>query len=340
MKVLLIGGGTGGHILPLKNLAEALLRKHAEVEIVVADSPLDRAMIQQNFSGIPIHFFKTGKIRRYFSLQNVVDAFLILKAVIAAKNLLKKTKPDVLFFKGGFVGFPFFVAVKFLMRFKGKIYSHESDISAGVLTKMVEKISHQTFRNFGNSAFPLFYTPPLRGRAEKPQQKGKNVLLLGGSQGAGFLNNLSLQCHDKLLEKYAVTLLTGRGKKVAIRHDNFEQFELLPASEIAEKISESDLVISRGGANSLLEIIYAKKQSIIIPLPSVARNHQLLNAKYFEKKGLCRVLEERHATSANLLKTIMEVLNDKKMRTALDKYDLHNAAGKIAEKMMGRRIEG
>ena len=70
-KILLIGGGTGGHIFPLRNLVDALIKKNAEVEIIVSDSPLDRKIIAENFADTSVHFFQAGKIRRYLSWKNI-----------------------------------------------------------------------------------------------------------------------------------------------------------------------------------------------------------------------------------------------------------------------------
>jgi len=337
MKILLIGGGTGGHILPLKPLVDELLKKKVEVKLVVANAPLDKALIKQNFQELPlknIYFFQAGKIRRYLSFQNLLDFFRIIGSFWTAKKLLQKIRPDVIFFKGGFVGFPFLIATKFLLRFKGKIYCHESDISAGILTKLASRFSDKTFSNFGTNPSPLFFTPPHQGSGLKSLHKRKNILILGGSQGAEFLNKLSLHCHDNWLEKYDITLVSGKGKQIQKCHDNFHQFELLPAKEIAKKIQESDLVISRGGANSLLEIIFAQKPSIIIPLPSVARNHQFFNAQYFAKKGLCKILDQRNLTPEKFLETIEKTLEDTQIISTLKKYKLENSAQKIVEEIL------
>ena len=111
-KVLLIGGGTGGHIFPLRNLIDELVKKGAEVELIVSDSDLDKKIIAENFTGLPVHFFSAGKIRRYVSWKNFTDPFKIIGSCWKALQLLKEINPDIIFFKGGFVGFPFLVARK------------------------------------------------------------------------------------------------------------------------------------------------------------------------------------------------------------------------------------
>ena len=155
MKALLIGGGTGGHILPLVPLMHEFKKKGVHIEAVVADAPLDRALVKQSFPDIPVHFFRAEKIRRYWSWKNILAPFAILASIHRACAVLKDVKPDIIFFKGGFVGFPFLVATRIKYR-KIALFSHESDISAGALTNLARKWCKQTFESFGTPPLPLY----------------------------------------------------------------------------------------------------------------------------------------------------------------------------------------
>ncbi len=343
-KIWLIGGGTGGHIYPLRNLADELLHQKAEVNLILADQTLDRKIAKDDFSDLKIHFLRTGKIRCYLSLKNISDLFLILKAFFRARKLLKESPPDVLFFKGGFVCFPIILAAKSL-RLPAKRFSHESDISSGRFGKWLEKQCHKTFRNFDTKApYPLFFCPrsQSKGLEKAPIQipsfpegiqtfSNLHILIFGGSQGAAFINLSFSSNAETLLEKYKITLLTGSDKKIKLKHKNFTQYETLPAPELAEKIDDADLIISRGGANSLFEILNAQKPSIIIPLPSVARNHQYHNAKHFADQDLCVLLEQNKQTSEQLPKIIQTTLENKKLQQNLKTASIQNAASEIAQ---------
>jgi UDP-N-acetylglucosamine--N-acetylmuramyl-(pentapeptide) pyrophosphoryl-undecaprenol N-acetylglucosamine transferase len=344
-KVLLIGGGTGGHVFPLRNLVDELIKKGASVEIVVADQVLDRKIVKENFSDVSVSFLKTGKIRRYISWKNFIDIFHIIKSIKVAFKILKRIHPDIIFFKGGFVGFPFWMALTFCMKFHGKIYTHESDISPGILTKLVKKRAKIHFESFSKkNPMPLFFvsqnkklsshslSPPLEISSKGTHTK--HILVFGGSQGSCFLNEMIFSLHKKLLEKYHITLISGVGKKIKLHHPNFSQYEFISAYNLSQKISTSSLIIARGGANSLFEIIAAKKPSIIIPLPSVARNHQMLNARFFENQNLCAVLPEKNDTIHILPQKIEFVFQDKKMRQSLSQSNIKNSAGIIAEKII------
>ena len=331
MKILLIGGGTGGHILPLVPLTRELKKQKIEIQLVVADAPLDRALVADNFNTIPVHFFLADKIRRYMSWKNIFAPFRILESVQQANILIESIQPDAIFFKGGFVGFPFLVAAR--MHHKDvQLFAHESDISPGALTKLAKKWCHYIFESFGTPPRPLYYSPdqkivqettPLK-KKEKPQ-----LLVLGGSLGAQWINEtLEKECND-ICDKFDVFLVSGKRKQIQCSAPNFEQTELLPANELSKKLRESDIVVSRAGANSLFEIIAAKKPSVIIPLPSAARDHQRKNAQWFEEKGLCHVLEQD--SKKTLLSALLEVQNDTVMTDNLHTSSLKNAASDIAE---------
>ena len=332
-KILLIGGGTGGHILPLKNLADELLALGAKVDLVVSDQALDRKIVEANFDNkkTPVHYFRTGKIRRYFSFQNFVDFFRIIGSIFTARKMLKEKKPDVLFFKGGFVGFPFLMAAKYLLRFEGKIYSHESDTVSGVMTRLASKYADAVFYSFGDEPRPLFYVPE---RLLTPEiSRGltiRKILILGGSQGAEFLNKLFDQNKKSLCGKYHVTLVCGLGKEIDFQHSNFQQFPFLSADEYATQIQGADFIISRAGSSSLFEIVCARRPSVIVPLPSAAQNHQVKNAEFFQKQNLCHVLTQDEKAAGKFVKIIEEAMTDEKMKAALQNCTIKNAAQEIA----------
>ena len=365
MKILLVGGGTGGHVLSLRNLVDCLVAKGAEVVLLVADQDLDRRIVDENFGDVSVLYLKTGKLRRYFSWENFSDAFLVLRSVFVARGLIKDFGPDVVFFKGGFVGFPVFVALRFLMFYKGRIFSHESDAVPGLVTRFVGRFADRVFCSFGEGALPLFYVAakgsspkdlnqhdrlgagcnpapaslPLNGAptlAKKNLGVGRNptpanILILGGSQGALFLNGL-VERFPGLCEKYAVTLVSGVGKKVSFVHENFRQFEFLSAVDYSREIADSDLVISRAGATSLFEIVAAGKPSIVIPLPGAAQDHQRKNAAYFEGMGVCRVVEEE-GVGEGFVAVVGEVLVDESVKRALGDVGVGSGAGGICEEL-------
>ena len=341
-KILLIGGGTGGHIMPLYPLATELIKNGHQVDLIVNDHELDRQIIKDSFglnsSQFKTYYFRAFKIHYHFSFQSFTNAFKILGSILKAKKIIKNLNPDVIFFKGGFVGFPFLLALKYLSRFKGRIYLHESDIVTGTLGKYFEKSADKVFRNFGRNATPLFYDKKLK-KTETKSGELQNILIFGGSQGAEFLNKLIEQNQDALLQKYNIKLVTGIRDKIKASPKNknlnkltgrLEQFDLLPQEEIIQAIHDSDLVITRA-SGSIFQILSAQKKSLLIPLPTSARDHQRLNAEYFKEQKLAYTLEQKHLTDEVFVNTINQILKDEKLAKNLKSFNLQSCEALITQ---------
>lgn len=333
MKILLIGGGTGGHILPLAPLVREFKKEKIEVELIVADAPLDRALVKQSMNDVSTHYFHADKIRRYLSWSNFIAPFKILSSIQRAHKLLLEIKPDAILFKGGFVGFPFLVAAR-TRHSSIRLFSHESDITPGALTKLAKRWCHYTFESFGTPPRPLYYSPTKNITSLKHCLKaGKpRLLVLGGSLGAQWINNqVEKHCHD-ICKTFNVLLISGQGKQIKCNDKDFKQVELLPAADLAKELQQADVVLSRAGANSLFEIIAAKKSSVIVPLPSAARDHQRKNAYWFAKQELCHVLKQD--SRENLLEALLKAKSDNVMTTNLKKSSIKNAAPEIVEEIL------
>ena len=341
-KILLVGGGTGGHIFPLYNLVNSLISEGAETHLIVNDSFLDKKIVQKTFTqtSLNTHYLKAHKLHYHFSFSNFINWFKILQSFWAARKMIHQIQPDVIFFKGGFVGFPILIAAKWLTNFKGKIYLHDSDILPGALSKLFSKYADQTFSNFGDEPHPLFYWPETEpGLTKKTTNQARalpQILIFGGSQGAQFINELILNNVDKLCKKYRIVLVAGPNK-LPDRHPgldpestNLEIHEFLDQEKLIEQIFCSSLVIARAGA-SMFQVLAAKKPMIAIPLPTAARNHQYHNAQYFNDKGLCYLLEQNNKTQEKFLSMIEKIMNDKKLSTQLEKFTVESKADEITQ---------
>lgn len=340
-KILLIGGGTGGHILPLHPLVEALLEKNNYVELIVNDSNLDKTVIGSSFKiGDPKFntiYFKAFKIHYHFNLQSFINTFKILGSIWRAHKLLKKSSPDLIFFKGGYVGFPFLLAIKYLRGYKGEVYLHESDIIPGTLGRFFAKSSDKIFSNFGINAQPLFYESKNLSKFTNKKKKSKfaKILIFGGSQGAKFINHLIIKNIETLVESYEIILVTGPNQVLPeFKHPghNFTMHEFMEQEDLLKYISESDIVITRAGA-SIFQILALQTKAILIPLPTSARDHQRLNAEYFAKKGLVKHLPQNKQTHEKLLNAISETLSNTSMTEKLKKTSISSHAKEIAKEI-------
>ncbi len=243
-----------------------------------------------------------GKLRRYFSWQNFLDVFRVVKGVFEAEKILKNMQPDVVFSKGGYVGLPVVVAAH---RLKIPIVIHESDLIPGLANKLSMRLADKICISFEEtrdylkkveSAKVFFTGNPVREEILKGNEDrgykftGLNnnrpiILVMGGSQGAAQINELVKESLSDLLRKYQIVHLTGENKAdIDTQAKGYKQFEYL-GKELKDVYAVCDLIVSRAGANSLAEIALLKKKAVIIPLSTKAsRGDQIENAKVFCKK--------------------------------------------------------
>lgn len=310
-KVLFIGGGTGGHIYPLVPLVQASQEQCHDWQWVTGKSELEKNIFAHEYP----HWnskrlsLKTGKIRRYWSWQNFTDLWLVMTSVIRAGFILYQTRPDILFFKGGHVGFPFIVWLKIFGKGSKKVFLHESDSVDGVLTKLYGSKADFVFRNFGEPSHPLYYFEenirPFAGAVGKVArnvdlptsspckgEKKKNILVFGGSQGAEVLNDFFIEHADRIKD-YQIKLVTGLNYDVRTNNisKNLTVIPYLSQKEMWQAMAACDTAICRAGA-SIWQLKHLNKPMILIPLPTSAQSHQQKNAEYFMEKGWAELIKQ------------------------------------------------
>lgn len=243
-------------------------------------------------AGVEYFGVSCGKMRRYFSLQNVVDFFKLPVGVWQARGLLKRLKPDVVFSKGGYVSVPVVVAAGHLGI---RIVAHESDVMPGLATKIALRYADKVCVSFEESLQyikdAIVTGNPVRdGILNGEVEKGRKftgldihrpvILVMGGSQGAVQINELVRASMDELLKKFQIVHVRGRGNlDISLHRKGYVQYEYLD-EQLADVYAMCDMVVSRGGANSLAEIAILKKKALIIPLGTEgSRGDQIENTK-------------------------------------------------------------
>jgi len=333
MKILLTGGGTGGHLIPLLSVVSEIKKRDADAEFLFVGPKSDFNESLRE-AGIEVREVKAGKLRRYFSLENFSDIFKVLVGIDEAFFHIFKFKPDVVFSKGGFASIPAVMAASYL---RIPILTHESDTVPGLSNKIIGRLAKKVFisfpesRNYFLDSKTIISGNPIRedifegdkDRAKRFFGLSENlpvVLIFGGSQGAQKINELLLGSLDKILAEFQVVHICGNKNFEDIKRrveelevENKNRYKIYPylGEEMKDAFAFSDLIISRAGANSLAEIIALEKPSLIIPLPSAAGNHQYHNAKYFAEQKMFLLAEEENLDGESFLKKIKE-LQDKK----------------------------
>ncbi len=250
---------------------------------------------------MPYKSVACGKFRRYFSIENLIDIFKVPVGIFQAYFIIRKFKPAVVFSKGGFVSVPVVIAAS---RLEVPVIIHESDVRPGLANRICARYAdkicvsfEETRKYFQKYARKIVFTGnPVRksiltGVAEKGYKfagldKHRPVILvMGGSQGAQQINDLVRGGIDELLKKFQIVHIRGRGNlDISLHKKGYVQYEFLD-EQMKDVYAISELVISRGGANSLAEIAALKKKALIIPLGTTAsRGDQIENAQIFARR--------------------------------------------------------
>ena len=324
-RIILTGGGTAGHVTPNIALLPRLRELQYDIHYIGSYNGIEKELIEQ--FGIPYHGISSGKLRRYFSVQNFTDPFRVLKGFGEAKRLIRLLKPDVIFSKGGFVSVPVVMAGK---KCKVPVIIHESDMTPGLANKLSFPSATKVCCNFPETVelLPadkavLTGSPIRQELLEGDAQKARDftgltedkpvILVIGGSLGAVAVNNAVRTCLPKLLKDFQVIHLCGRGKLDPTLNNlnGYVQYEYIK-DELKDLFALTDIVISRAGANAICELLALHKPNLLIPLSANAsRGDQVLNARSFERQGFSMVLEEEEITDEKFLSCIRQLYENR-----------------------------
>ena len=324
-RIILTGGGTAGHVTPNIALLPSLKELGYDVHYIGSYNGIEKELIEQ--LGIPYHGISSGKLRRYFSLQNFTDPFRVLKGFGEARKLIKVLDPDVIFSKGGFVSVPVVMAGK---QCKVPTICHESDMTPGLANKLsipsATKVCctfPETLEHLPKEKAVLTGSPIrqelLTGDAEAARafcgfKDNKPVIMVvGGSLGAVPVNKAVRAILPELLKEFNVIHLCGKGKldESMTNLEGYVQHEYIK-DELKDLFALSDIVISRAGANAICEFLALQKPNLLIPLSAAAsRGDQILNAHSFERQGFSIVIEEEALTNELLLKSVKKLYEEK-----------------------------
>lgn len=322
-RILFTGGGTAGHVTPSLALIEALREAGWDLHYAGSRDGIERSIIEP--LGLPYHALPTGKLRRYLSFENLLDVFRVLAGIFQGWRLARRLRPDVVFSKGGFVSVP----VVFGARLAGvPVLAHESDCTPGLATRLVARHVAAVCTNFPDTqvsgARRVRYTgTPLRpgllagsrerGLAHAGLSGSRPVLLVvGGSLGSQALNACIRAALPRLLLHYEIIHICGRGNvSPEAASAGYAQFEFV-VEPYRDLLAAADLVLSRAGANGLLELIQAHKPTLLVPLGTAAsRGDQVENADWAAGRGLARRVLEADLNEERLLAELAGLLSEK-----------------------------
>lgn len=367
MKILLTGGGSGGHFYPLIAVAESINQIAKDENLVSAklyfmsDSPYDmEALIENDINFVPI---SAGKIRRYASASNFTDIFRTGFGVITALFAVFKIYPDVVFSKGAYASFPVVMAARLL---RIPVVIHESDSVPGKTNlwagKFAEKVavSYPDTAKFFKAEKVAYTGNPLRKAVLnldkssaheylKLEKTIPTILIIGGSLGAQLINERILDALPKLVEKYQIIHQTGKANVAEVtkmaevilggnpNKSRYRAFDYLNNLTLTMAAGAANLIITRAGS-TIFEIASWGIPSVVIPITESNGNHQRLNAYAYARSGAAIVIEEANLTTNVLVSEVDRVLQDKtmqeKMSIAAKNFAHPEAANKIAREII------
>ena len=337
VSIAFTGGGTGGHIYPGLAVA-ATLKKRFPCRIFWLGSAtgMDRSLVESGgleFFGIP-----SGKLRRYVSPRNLSDLFKVGAGFFAARRILKREKPALLFSKGGFVSVPPCAAAASLGL---PVFTHESDYSPGLATRINARFASRIFTACEDTAG--FFAPALRerislaGNPVRPAFRGADaaagrrflgippeeriLLVLGGSQGAREINDLVRKTLAALTRHYTVVHQTGPNQEWDLESSERYRPYAYIREEMPQALAAAELVLGRSGAGTVWEAAAAGKPMALIPLRgSGTRGDQVENAAFFERAGAAVVIgggNRPGGTAAAVAEIVCELAENTEKRNAM-----------------------
>lgn len=313
-KIVLTGGGTAGHVYPALAVAEKL----EDFELHFFGSNGMEKEILKDYKNITYHEIPAVKLERKLSFKNILIPFKLITCIHSCKKELKQLKPDVVFSKGGFVSVPVAISAK---KLHIPVISHESDLSMGLANKIILHYCDfmcTTFRQTAKINKKCVYTgQPIRTKIKNGNpskihfdENKPCLLVLGGSLGAKFLNEIIFENLDSLTQKFNVLHICGKKNYQEIIHENYKCVPY--ADNIEDYYAKADIVLCRAGSGVINELLYLQKPMLLIPLSKkCSRGDQIENAKLFRNLGFAEMLEEEDYSFVKLLSKL-EILEKNK----------------------------
>ena len=357
MRVVVSGGGTGGHIYPALAFMR-YLEKQEDVEYLYIGTKrgLESKIVPQ--AGYAFESIKIEGLKRSLSLENLKTAYYMVTSVIKARKILKEFKPDVVIGTGGYVCAPVLFAASLL---KIPTIIHEQNSVAGVtnkfLAKWVNKIAicfDDVKKDFASYSEKVVLTGNPRGQEVVEIKKNPEyldsigvqtdlpiVVIFGGSRGSERMNEVFVEALEGFADKnYHVIMVTGEVHYDKINNQITNLAKSLPNVSVFPYIKDMpqlfqnvDLVVCRSGATTLTELTALGLASILIPSPYVTNNHQEANARSLVDQGAASMILEKELNAQTMLAEIDHILLDshkkEAMATSAKKMGITDASSRL-----------
>ena len=359
IRIIISGGGTGGHIFPAVSIANAIKEQHPEAEILFVGAEGRMEMQRVPAAGYQIIGLPVAGFDRKHLLKNISVLIKLMKSQIKARRIIKEFKPDAAVGVGGYASGP---TLKVAGSMGIPTLIQEQNSYAGVTNKLLAKkackicVAYEGMERFFDKEKIILTGNPVRQNLLNQQMSRedairsfnldptkKTVLIVGGSLGARTINNCVLNGLDQIRQSGVQFIWqTGKfyineAKEKVVQAENYPMLHTTDfITDMAAAYSAADLVISRAGAGSISEFCLLGKPVILVPSPNVAEDHQTKNALALVAKDAALYIKDAEA-SEKLLKTAIETVQQpetlKKLSTNIAKLAFKDSANTIAEEV-------
>lgn len=345
MRVLVTGGGTGGHVNPALAIANTIKKNipDAEIAFVGTVRGLENQLVPK--AGYKLYHVDVRGIRRSLSLYNIRSLWLAAVSPVKAKKIIKEFKPDLVVGTGGYVSWPILVAAS---RMNIPTAVHESNAVPGLAVRKLVPYVDRIFTNFavsaeilGKSGKVMQVGCPMLGefgnisREDARGQLGipldsKYIVSFGGSLGAAAMNDMAIELMRDYVssnKNVRYTHATGGDHFESVNErflgeglDKYENIELLQyIYDMPLRMAAADIIISRAGAITISELARQGKAAILIPSPNVTDDQQTKNAKALADIGGACMIREPELVNGKICKEVASLLEDGARRAAMEK---------------------
>lgn len=357
MKVIIAGGGTGGHVFPAISIAEEILERSSDNKVlfVGTERGIERKLVSEK--GYNIEFINSGGLIGKSPLEQAEGLLSAFNGILKSIKILREFRPDVVVGVGGYASGP--TVLSAFLSFIPTVVCEQNSIP-GFTNRVLSKFAKKIFITFENSKkyFPAKKTiltgNPIRKdfqyntKNDTKNSNKVNILVLGGSQGSTKLNqDIPKSFSNFNNNNLKITHQTG-AKDFDMVCSSYSEYGIDAnvykfIDNIKEIYEKTDIIICRSGAGTISEITAIGIPAILVPFSHAAHDHQLLNAMYLEKKGAAIIVEENNLNSQSITRALNRIFKNNNIKTMSEKsksLGKPNAAEEIVnhlEMIIGRR---
>jgi UDP-N-acetylglucosamine--N-acetylmuramyl-(pentapeptide) pyrophosphoryl-undecaprenol N-acetylglucosamine transferase len=320
MRIIIAGGGTGGHVIPALAIAQQLKKRFAaEVLFIGTARGIETRLVPQ--AGFPLELIQVGALKNVSLMTRVKTMFDLPRAIAASSRMLTDFDPEVVIGVGGYASGPAMVAA---IRRRLPTLAFEPNVVPGFANRMIARWVSAAAVHFEETCryFPHCQVTGVPVRSaffDMPAKAGgtPTLLVFGGSQGARAINQAMIESLPGLRAKVpGIHIIHQTGQRdydrvlAAYQQSGISGEVHKFIDDMPETFGRADLLVCRSGASTVAEIAAAGKPAIFVPFPAAADDHQNVNARTLERSGAAVVVEESNLGAAYLVETIAALIGD------------------------------